>query len=93
MRPSENKNVTRCLPQNRLSRDFLNPVISIHGFFRRFQDLLIDSEFIYKKFANKESVYELNKDQFDKLSTAFAKVFPAISRSLEKCWLDNINSK
>lgn len=92
MRPSENKNVNAAT-QNRLSRDFLDRAISIHGLFRHFQDLLIDSEFIYKKFGTKESVYELNKDQIDKLSTAFAKVFPAISQSLEKCWLDNINSE
>ena len=35
---------------------------------------------------------EFSKDTFDKISTAFKKVYPVVYESLERCWSDSINT-
>jgi hypothetical protein len=77
--------------KNRIGRDFLRHVATIECIFRRFQELLLDSGYIHRKSDSKYSFYELDREEFDKLSKAFAKVYPMIYQGLEEYWLDKIN--
>jgi hypothetical protein len=93
MRPPEN--TTTVISRNVRGRDFLEGAISIRPIFNAFQEMLINSGIVNKKFSDvqrrKESLYELDSHDFTNISNIFETVYPVIYQALENYWLDEIH--
>jgi hypothetical protein len=86
MRPASEYNIPgiKSDKKKKLSATLLEKSLDIKMMFERF------CEYAQFDFANQDS--ELRNDSFNRITTAFKKVYPVVYESLERCWSDSINT-
>lgn len=86
MRPSSEYNISGMKPSKKeeLSKNLITKSLDIQMMFDKFCDyILFDLTNHGREFTN---------DTFDKITTAFKKVYPVVYEALERCWFDSINT-
>jgi len=86
MRPSSEYNISNMKPNKKveLSMILIKKSLDIQMMFYKFCDYIL--------FGSTNNGREFTKDTFDKIITAFKKVYPVVYDSLERCWADSINT-
>jgi hypothetical protein len=86
MRPVSEYGITgiKSDKKKELSATLIEKSVDIQMMFKKF------CEYTLFDFANRGS--EFNSDTFNRITTAFKKVYPVVYESLERCWSDSINT-
>lgn len=87
MRPSEK--VMTDYKKAKLSVNLLNKAIDLHMMFMKFREFFVNLGYI--KSTSNYSYYEIDKQDFEKMSCLFSRVYPHLYKGLEKYWSDQVN--